>query len=239
MNRRLIALVCALTLALGLAACGGGDDDEDASNVTAAPLPTAPDDTAAPAPTTTAPPVDSGATASSGDEITVDNFASEAGITQSGDTYDDFVQVTDDSGQIFVEVPSDWDDVDTSASSDGNPSIQASPDLEGDIESTPILGYTAVQFTNFPDLDAVIEQTAAASTGGECEAQAPGDYTDGVFSGRIQAFVNCGGQDRAWLFVAATPDNGDSYATVIFGQAVTLADVDALQHAFDTFNTTV
>ena len=111
--------------------------------------------------------------------------------------------------------------------------------LEGDIESTPILGYTAVQFTNFPDLYAVIEQTAAASTGGECEAQAPGDYTDGVFSGRIQAFVNCGGQDRAWLFVAATPDNGDSYATVIFGQAVTLADVDALQHAFDTFNTNV
>lgn len=235
MTRRLLALACALTFALGLVACGGGDDDEDASDVTAAPLTTAPDNTVAS--TTTAPAVDSGDT--SGGEITVDNFASESGITDSGDTYDDFVQVTDDSGQIFVEVPSDWSDVDTTASSDGNPSIQASPDLEGDLESTPILGYTAVQFTNAPDLDSVIEQTAAASTGGECEAQAPGDYTDGVFSGRIQAFVNCGGQDRAWLFVAATPDNGDSYATVIFGQAVTLADVDALQHAFDTFNTTV
>lgn len=236
MTRRLLAVALAPLLVLAVAACGGGDDDEGA-DVTAAPLATAPDNTAAPAPTTTAPAFDSGT--DGGGEITVDNFASEAGITQSGDTYDDFVQVTDDSGQIFVEVPAEWDDVDTTASSDGNPSIQASPDLSGDIESTPILGYTAVQFESFPDLDAVIEQTAAASTGGECEAEAPNDYTDGVFTGRIQAFVNCGGQDRAWLFVAATPDNGDSYATVIFGQAVTLADVDALQHAFDTFNTTV
>ena len=96
-----------------------------------------------------------------------------------------------------------------------------------------------MEFTTPPDLDDVISQTAAATTQGQCDAEAPNDYADGVFSGRIQAFVNCGGDDRAWLFVAATPDNGDSYATVIFGQAVTLADVDALQHAFDTFNTNV
>lgn len=233
MPRRILALALAATLALGLAACGGGDDDESA-DVTAAPITTAPDTTAAP--TTTAPATDD---TDAGDAVSVDNFASEAGITDQGDTYDDFVEVTDDSGQIVVEVPTEWSDLDTSATDDGNPSIQASPDLGGDIESTPILGYTAVQFTTPPDLDNVIAQTAAATTGGECEEDTVNDYADGVFSGRIQAFVNCGGSDRAWLFVAATPDNGDSYATVIFGQAITLADVDALQHAFDTFNTTI
>ena len=232
MPRRLVALTAAASLALGLVACGGGDDDESA--VTAAPLATTPDHTAAPA--TTAAPEGGDAI---GGAVDIDSFASDAGITESGDSYSEFVEVSDDSEQIFVEVPAEWDDLDTTASSDGNPSIQASPDLGGDIESTPILGYTAVQFTSPPDLDEVITQTAAASTGGECEAGTPNDYSDGVFSGRIQAFVNCGGDDRAWLFVAATPDNGDSYATVIFGQAVTLADVDALQHAFDTFNTNV
>ncbi|MBL8774791.1 MAG: hypothetical protein JNK12_02615 [Acidimicrobiales bacterium] len=237
MPRRLLALTAAAALAFVLVACGGGDGDDE-SAVTAAPLATTPDNTAAPA-TTAAP--DSGDTGDDavGGAVDIDSFASDAGITESGDSYSEFVQVSDDSDQIFVEVPAEWDDLDTTASSDGNPSIQASPDLGGDIESTPILGYTAVQFTSPPDLDEVISQTAAASTRGECEAGTPNDYSDGVFSGRIQAFVNCGGDDRAWLFVAAIPDNGDSYATVIFGQAVTLADVDALQHAFDTFNTNV
>lgn len=234
MPRRFLALALAAGLVVGLAACGGGDDDESA-DVTVAPATTAPDTTAAP--TTTEPVTDD--TGDAGGAVSVDNFGTESGITDEGDTYDEFVEVTDDSGQIFVEVPAAWSDTDTSATGDGNPSIQASPDLGGDIESTPVLGYTAVEFTTPPDLDDVIEQTAAATTGGECDADTPNDYADGVFSGRIQAFVNCGGSDRAWLFVAATPDNGDSYATVIFGQAITLADVDALENAFDTFNTTI
>jgi serine protease Do len=235
MIRRCLAVLFATGLVLGLVSCGGGDDDS-ADTTVASTDTTTPDNTAAP--TTTAADGTT-TTAGAGDAITLDNFGSAAGITEDAEAYADFVEITDDSGALVVEVPSEWSDVDGTASSSGDPSVQASPDLAGDIAVTPVLGYTAVEFTTPPDLDNVITQTADATTGGECQAQPAADYADGVFSGRVQAFVGCGGDDRAWIFVAATPDNGDSYATVIFGQAVTTADVDAIQHAFDTFNTTL
>lgn len=164
----------------------------------------------------------------------------ESGVSDEGEEYTDFEQITDDSGTIVVEVPVEWDDVDGSPNSSGDPSLRAGPDLGAPAEEVPVLGYTAVEVANpaGQDLDGLISTVSDATTQGECTEEPAQPYSDPAFTGRIQAFVDCGGDDRAWLFVAATPDNGDPFVAVIFGQAVTVADVDAIQHAFDTFNIT-
>jgi hypothetical protein len=235
MIRRFMILTLAFFLVAGLAACG---DDDDGGRQADVPPPTAPDDEDEATTTTEADEEeDEDEDAEPGDSA-VEEF--EAEVTEDADEYSDFQQITDDSGQLVIEVPEEYDDVETGASANNDPQIIASPDLEADIEETPVIGYVGIQNDNAQsfssdNLDEVIEG-AASEQADDCEAQEPQDYSDPAFTGRIQVFVDCGGEDRAFLFVAALPDSGDPFVALVFGHAVTVADVDAFQNALDTFN---
>jgi hypothetical protein len=234
--RRLFALLLSLFLAAGLLAACGDDDDGGAAETT---VTTAADDEDEDESTTTTEEGDEDEDADPGDSA-IGDF--EAEVTEDADSYEEFVEVTDDSGQLVIEVPEEYGDLETGPSNNGDPQILASPDLEGNIDDTPIIGYAGIQNDNAQalgsdDLDEVIAGAAAAQTD-DCDAEAPEDYSDPAFTGRIQVFVNCGGEDRAFLFVAALPDSGDPFVALVFGHAVTVADVDAFQNALDTFNVT-
>jgi hypothetical protein len=235
--RRLFALLMSLFLAAGLlAACG---DDDDGGNDAATTVTTTADDEDEDESTTTTEEEDEDEDADPGDSA-IEDF--EAEVTEDADSYEDFVEVTDDSGQLIIEVPEEYSDLETGPSNNGDPQILASPDLEGNIDDTPIIGYAGIQNDNAQlldstDLDDIIAGAAADQTD-DCTAESPQDYSDPAFTGRIQVFVDCGGEDRAFLFVAALPDSGDPFVALVFGHAVTVADVDAFQNALDTFNVT-
>ena len=61
------------------------------------------------------------------------------------------------------------------------------------------------------------------------------DYADPVFTGKYQVWQDCAGTANDVVTLVAVPAD-NSYLAVIQAQIVTDADLEALQQAFDTFN---
>jgi hypothetical protein len=61
------------------------------------------------------------------------------------------------------------------------------------------------------------------------------DYSDPVFTGKYQLWLDCGGTSNDVVTLVAVPGDG-SYLAVIQAQITTDADLDALQQAFDSFD---
>ena len=57
-----------------------------------------------------------------------------------------------------------------------------------------------------------------------------------MFTGKYQLWLDCGGTANDIVTLVAVPAD-NSYLAVIQAQIVTDADIEALQTAFDTFNT--
>jgi len=160
------------------------------------------------------------------------------------DSYDSYVVVTDDYGSIEMEIPEVWDEVDGSPWVDSGDiigaSIWASPDLD-DFNAT--WTTPGVMFNVSDDL---------ATLGGyvqlldfyreefmsECDYDSRYDYDDGVFRGKYDLFVKCGGAiGPALLILSAVPsDNPTDYLIVVMVNVVTDADYEALDRILSTFN---
>jgi serine protease Do len=163
------------------------------------------------------------------DEVGVDEM-------ESTPEYQDYVEVTDDSGQIVVEVPSTWTDVDTTSFSldDGTtvPYIAASPDLAGYQSSYTVPGMDFALLPPTDDLDGAL---ATFSFAGDCVDGGIDDYADPIFTGRFQVWTDCVGTDTAIIVLTAVPEDGSYTATIVM-QATSEADLEALDHIFNTFN---
>ena len=158
-----------------------------------------------------------------------------------GVAYTDFVEVTDDSGTLTVEVPLEWFDTDTTpiVADDGTliPRIEAAPDLDSfrTAFDTPGVQFAAAPAAQFAVAD-VLElfgQSAACTDAGTF------DYDDGKFAGRYQIWTDCGGTDTKFVVLGTNATTGDAsttYATIV--QVVTEADLGALDHIMNTFDVT-
>jgi serine protease Do len=150
--------------------------------------------------------------------------------------YSDYVEVTDDTGQIIVEVPSSWADVDTAPFDVGDgvpvPYIAASPSLDGyrTTYTTP-----GLEFALFDPVDDLDEALATFSFAGDCTDGGIDDYADPIFTGRFQLWTDCLGTDTVVIVLTAVPADG-AYTAVITVQATSEADLEALDHIFNTFN---
>ena len=82
------------------------------------------------------------------------------------------------------------------------------------------------------DLDASLAQYGFPDA---CTDGGITDYADPVFTGKYQVWQDCGGTANDVVTLVAVPAD-DSYLAVIQAQIVTDADLEALQKAFDTFN---
>jgi serine protease Do len=162
-----------------------------------------------------------------GDEVGDDSDAAAASY--------DYEPVTDDTNQIKVSVPTAWTERTTAPfDKDGVqvPYIAASTDLDGFIN-----GFTApgVLFAKLPattDLDADL---ATYGFSGDCTDGGVTDYSDTVFTGKYQVWLDCGGTTNDIVTLVAVPADG-SYLAVIQAQIATDADLGALQEAFDSFD---
>lgn len=153
----------------------------------------------------------------------------------------EFVEISDDSGTVHVEVPAAWTQIDGTPAVDeaGNTyqSIVASPDLQAYLS-----GWSAPGVTVLASREAVAS-TAPAELIAELSASLPGHgcisagsdaYDDGYHLGVYEYWTGCGAQSADYLVVAAESIAGD-YVVLVAVQAVTESDLDAIDRVLGSF----
>ncbi len=149
----------------------------------------------------------------------------------------EYEPIVDDTNSIRVSVPTAWGARDTAPinAEDGSvqPYIAASTDLDAFINGFTAPGLVFAKLPATADLDGSLAQYGFASG---CTDGGISDYSDPVFTGKYQLWLDCGGTANDIVTLVAVPAD-NSYLAVIQAQIVTDADIEALQTAFDTFNT--
>lgn len=237
--------IVVLLLGLGLAACGGGGDDEDAATTTTA----APETT-----TTTAPAFDPGddtgstdTTVAVGDDqrAAIEDFMSsvqtDTGAEDTGETYT-FTSISDETGQLTVEAPEEWSDVDGRVATLGNltlPDLRASTDMDAYNSSYDVPGFEfrATSDSTTGDPRAVLNEYAQRSSQDCAEDLGVQSYSDPLYTGVSQVFADCGGSGASFVWTVVQPiDTSDGdYIAVVGVQILSDADIEALGHILDTF----
>ena len=187
-------------------------------------------------------PLDEGKPERGSDDATV--AAAAAGVDfswlalPSASPYTTFEWVTDDSGQLTVELPTAWADRDLrNDTSDGVaiPSIWAAPDLEGLIDrwdgSGAILEMRTAATGTTDTVLADMGSAIAADT--TCTEQRSYAYDDGWYVGTAILYAGCGSTDSAMLQIAAT--DGTNGVLAVQVQMTSTADVDAAVRIVQTF----
>jgi hypothetical protein len=234
---RLLALL--LGFGLVVAACGGGDDsgDDDSTTTTEEETTT----TEEPEDTTTTTEATDDTVASDDREDAIGDFGDEVEDTLgdvSSDTpmYTDYVAVSDDSGFLTVEVPSEWSDVDGSPGLFG-PNVLASTDVQAWLQTYDVPGIwfeaTDIQTgqTNDEILTAISDAQGQSSA---CTSLGRQPYSDPLYVGVSEVFQDCAGTTTDFVWLAFSPPDNAFHGVVgvqLFGEA----DVEALEHALNTF----
>jgi serine protease Do len=167
-----------------------------------------------------------------------DEVADNPGNDTGGQTVNDYVGISDDSGAIVVEVPASWVEI------DGSPWIDEGTVIGGQLLAAPSIDGYSNTF-DVPGIQILASYDLAGNTMDElldffdfsdsCTVGSRSDYEDPVFTGRFDIYTDCAGQGTVIAVVAAEPAD-QSFAVIIIGQAITDADLEALDHVLDTFN---
>lgn len=165
--------------------------------------------------------------------------ADSGGPSSSADyTYEDVVDTT---GTITVQVPEQWADRDVNPQDIGlasgpAPTIQAAPNLSSFLASSTEPGMLFIGVPSGArnvDADTVLDALAPTSDQ-DCVDQGREDYGDAAFTGRQNVYV-CSDTSIVVLLVAKPTDRPD-VAVVVGVQAITDADLAALDNILYTFN---
>ena len=149
-----------------------------------------------------------------------------------------YESVTDDTGAIYMDVPTAWTARDTApiTMDDGTvvPYIAASTNLDGFRSGWTDPGILYAKMPATTDIAASLAQYGFA---GDCTDGGITDYSDPVFTGQYQLWQDCAGTTTDVVTLVALPADG-SYTALIQAQILTDADLEALDKAFATFNST-
>jgi serine protease Do len=168
-----------------------------------------------------------------------DEVATGGGESQ---TYASYAVVNDDTGALQVEIPSTWSDIDGTEwfLEDGTylgPSITAAPDLDAFWSSWTMPG---VFFAAITDVDAGTTPAdyldpRIDALSGSCTYEERVEYSDALYSGQYDYYSDCGGEGVLYVVVSVLPDDGSDFLIIVEIQVVTDADLEALDHIFDSF----
>ena len=158
--------------------------------------------------------------------------------------YEDYVTVTDDLGVVAVDVPLEWADVDGAIGLDTNldlvpdlgSGVQASPDLASynNTWGTPgVFVIGSSQVTNTLG-EAVAVLSEASFAAFDCEPGEVTDYDDGYYTGIYQIFSSCGDTETEYTIIAAL-DPDETHMILVGFQLVSEADIDALEEVVSSF----
>jgi len=157
-----------------------------------------------------------------------------------GTTYTEYVEVWDDTDTIVVEIPLQW-----AVEVDGRPylddngeflaaDIQASSNLEDffGTYATPGIEFAAssVWATLYTEASLLDELQSSY----DCIYDGRYEYDDGLYSGLYDLYVDCGDVGSVIIELVATPADR-SFIIFVQVQAVTNADLEALDRILDTF----
>lgn len=156
--------------------------------------------------------------------------------TEGGYTY---TRINDDTGALFVEIPQEWHDVDTSLVYDTDTgkilgaAIRASTQLDGFLE-----GWTApgVYFLASRKLVAQFNEAELlefSRRDGDCTFVRQSDYDDGLYTGLMDFYKDCEGGGFI-VTIAAVPDDR-SFVILVGAQILSTQDFDALERIKASF----
>lgn len=199
-----------------------------AATPTPTPTPVAPTPTATPAPAP-APPVND-QLSSAGDDMGVGGATS----------YDSYTVVTDDSGAIQVEIPTEWAQIDGRPYNDDAGrqfyDVRASTDLEAFSTGWDVPGIIVNASTDAAQSQnevALLDERVAAFSS-VCTYLGRQPYDDGLYTGQADLFENCAGTETGYLILGAVPDTR-AFLIRVEVQVVEERDVEALGQALTTF----
>ncbi len=161
----------------------------------------------------------------------------ETTVDAAATTYDSYTTIIDDTGALTIDLPTVWTSLDTAPVTldDGTvlPQITGAPDLASYNQTwdTPGIFFSVVQ-----SADIQLALSTFAPT--ECVDGGQFEYQDAAFLGTYQLWTDCGGTDTIYVVLGASTIDGSQQVAVLTAQIVTDADLDALDQAFATFNTT-
>ena len=160
---------------------------------------------------------------------------------QTGDSYLDYVEISDDTGSLVMEIPVEWSfDVYTGPKYDDNgdylaAAIEAASNLDDfwTTYSTPGVGFYALDNPEgFYDGPSLLDEQAGDYDA--CIYDGRYDYDDGVYVGQYDLYTDCSDAASIIIELAALPQEG-GYITYLVIQAVSEADLEAMDHVLDTF----
>ena len=163
-------------------------------------------------------------------------------IVDTGETYDNYTTVSDDSGVIAVELPSEWFDVSGVAwapdDSEIGVSIAAAADLNAwyDTWTEPGIFFGVTRNLDYFNGMEGLLQSQQADFESVCTLDGRYPYTDPLFEGEYLYFYDCGGDTNVFIILVAQPIENPGSALVLI-QAILVADrdFDALDHILNSF----
>ena len=161
---------------------------------------------------------------------------------QTGGSSQSFMQITDDSGALMVEVPSSWGQVDGSSFTvDGVliSSVWAAPNIENFVNTwtAPGMKFNVVPNSTFYGgaLGLLGELEASFSQG--CNSAGRTAYQDPVFTGQYTTLTNCGGTSASYIIFTGYPTEAPGAMIVwIEVQIPNPSDMSAFNQIMNTFN---
>lgn len=180
-------------------------------------------------------------TLNTGEELAVSfSFADELDDTvqDTDEFYADYMEVSDDTGSLYVDVPVGWTDIDGRSwvidGAEVGPAVAASPSLDAYYSTwtTPGLFFGAsTELITYQTEEGLLDQFSFA---GVCDSSGRDFYDDGLYTGVWETFENCGGEGTSFVNVAAV-DFERTFMMLVQMQVVTDADLEALDQALATF----
>ncbi|MEP7115191.1 MAG: hypothetical protein ABI862_18150 [Ilumatobacteraceae bacterium] len=163
----------------------------------------------------------------------------------------DYQTITDDTGVLTVDAPTDWTDTVTTAFTLDDATTAGYPFILGDRTEVPMIkaspsiaeldsGYETpgLIFMALPPQSSLdVTLAVFAPPAGACTAGLIEDYSDGIYTGRFQTFTDCGGTSSMVITVAAVPED-DSFTAVVAMQVVSDTDLAVLDQVIATFSVT-
>ncbi len=182
-----------------------------------------------------------------GDElVAVTSFARELGDTTAGGGAPadaagyEYTQVTDDTGALQVEVPTEWSDVDgapyTDAEGRAITDVRAAPDLEGlqNRWDTPGVIFSASSAIAQQANETTLLDEVNPQLSEQCTYEGRQPYEDPLYTGQFDLYTDCGGVGATFVVVGAVPEDR-AYVIRVAVQANAERDLEALDRILNTF----
>lgn len=155
-------------------------------------------------------------------------------------TYANYVEVSDDTGAIIMDIPEEWQDIDGAPWVDEQSgavgaAIAAARDVEAwatSFTEPGVFFFASRELAQIYDEASFLDSRFDLSQ--YCTYNGRFEYADPLYTGLYDEYVNCDNASVSLICVAAVPEDREFLIWVSI-QIVSDADFEALDHILNTF----